>query len=152
MAIATTTPSAIRIALVPLIKALTPTVKPALGWHYVKDGHIAGQARTFTIANGASSEQMGAFHGGGNVSHEFDMSILVSYGGMSPDAVEEMRDGDMYDLWDLLHPVPDNGASGIAGVLAFRNSMVAEVVNDDDGDVVLEYRITIPYNRASTLG
>ncbi len=149
MPLDTTTPTAIRIALASSIVGMTPRVYQDIKWVYRKEGPIGGEPRTFTIRNGPSVERFPGFHGGGNVDYEYELTIEAAYGGLAPDKVDEMRDGYSFDLWDLIHPIPDGGATGIEGVLPMAGPLEPERLIDDDGFVVIAYRILIPYNRAT---
>lgn len=142
MGIPTTTPIAIRAALITAIEGLTPTeVKyRAFKWRYVSEAEVAGPAiRTFTILHSIATETPDGIHGGDGIEYDYEMRIRVSYGSLSGDDLDAVTWQDGRDLWLLVHPLPDGGAGSIAGLLAFRGPLRAEYAVSEAGYALVDF-------------
>jgi len=130
MPLTPTTPHAIRDALVPYIEQMTPTELPGSRWAYEKDIEApTGGIRRFTLVVEPSSQEFAGPYGSGGVAAGFDLEINVKYLGLSQTQVERAANGDRRDLEKLIHPLPQHGAQGIAGLLPIRDP----VTFDQDG-------------------
>jgi hypothetical protein len=142
MGIATTTPTAIRAALVTAIEGMTPsaTLYQDVGWRYRAEGRISGpELRTFTILHTPATEDLEGIHGGDGIGFRYDTTIRVAYGGLTGDEADELIWSDGRDLWLLLHPLPDGGAGSVAGLLPFREGYEIELESPDDGYQVADF-------------
>ena len=154
MGIASTTPKQIRTALIPLIVAIVPTAENHRdrGWYYFEEGGDPTELRNFTILQGSfPRESLDGVHGGDGIGYEYPMHIRTGYHGLPEDEIADVVNEDGKDLWLLIHPLPD-GAAGttLAGVLPFTEALTSELVDSEDGYIIVDHIIPIRYKAADS--
>ena len=145
MSVTPTTPGAIRDALVTYIAGMTPTTRPDLRWRYRRDEEIdSANPRAYSMSCLPSSQEFEGPYGGGGVSAAFDLEIRVGMLGLPREDAEEIASDDRRDLEKLIHPLPQHGAQGIAGLLPLLEPVTYEL----DESVAI-FTIPIRYWEAS---
>lgn len=133
MALASTTPKAIRASIITLIKAITPTERPDAKWTYVPSPkQVGGKLRVFSIeetpadvAGSANSDGPDAafddgMWGGDGTEWGYELRVVTSYEGLTDEDDNDVITADAVDLWNVLRPTPGSSAGSIAGLIRVR--------------------------------
>jgi len=152
MPIATTTAAAIRSSLYTYIQALTPA-SFASEYPWTKTEQLDGgeTPRSFRIVNDIPSEDPDGIHGADGIGCIYEMAIEVSYGGpLTREEAEDLIAEDQKALSLMLHPLPTSTASGIPGLLPFTDPLTAELIDDEDGNLLVAFVTAVRFKQADS--
>ena len=138
MSTSPTTPKALRLAYVDLIRGITPT-------HPERQDHLWAEApetirdvrgldlRTFQILTGPAIPDGEGMYGGEDVECVMEMRIRVSYAGLQGNELTDMITRDGLDLWAAFHSKPGGSANTIAGLISHGSVFVTpEPANEEE--------------------
>lgn len=150
MSTPTTTPAAIRAALVTLIEAVTPTHTEFsdVGWDHIPDEAPRG-FRNFRILTLPGSVDPEGIYGGDGVEVFQPLVIRVAYEGIDDNDAFDLITRDCLDLWtQALHPSPGGNAQNIAGLIAFQDFLVPELNDEDSNHLICDFITEVHYKAA----
>ena len=109
MPLSTTTPGAIRSAIVTKIEALSPSTGEGRSehpWTYLVDEEITGsEVRVFTILHDVANIEEGGLYGADGIEYAYEMRIRTAYGGLARTEADDVIWADHRDLWLTLKPL-----------------------------------------------
>lgn len=168
MALASTTPSAIRASIISLIKGISPTRRGSQPWQYVSSpSKVGGALRVFSIeetpcdmAGSANSDGPDAafddgLWGGDGTEWGYELRVVTSYQGLNDTEDNDVISADAVDLWEVLRPTAGSSASAIAGLIRvrrgsyeFRQGTPTGADDEDRGVWIVDHVFDITYKQA----
>lgn len=153
MPIATTTAAAIRSSLYTYIQALSPA-SFASEYPWTKTEQLDGgeTPRSFRIEHDSiPAEDPEGIHGADGIGCVYEMAIVASYGGsLTREQAENLIAEDQKALSLMLHPLPTSTASGIPGLLPFTDPLTVELLDDEEGRLLVAFMTPVRFKRADS--